>query len=69
MNSEALAFEVMKCTITHEPEAKLLGNISAQETMYLMSLIITACPKCGSEAWVNVDCNMCLLCTSLSNPT
>jgi hypothetical protein len=23
------------------------------------------CPKCGSEAWVNIDCDLCLVANQL----
>ena len=56
---EKIAVDALKCAISWEPDACLIGNVTARETAYLASRSIMTCPKCGAEAFVNIDCNLC----------
>lgn len=62
---EIVALEVLKCALSLEPEACILGNATAAEVAALAAEQITTCPKCGAEAWVNIDCDLCDLGSSL----
>lgn len=48
-----------------------MTNDSHDETLAeiarLASREVMTCPSCGAEAWVNIDCDMCLVCSSLAN--
>jgi hypothetical protein len=61
MNREAVAVEVMRCALSHEPNACLLGNVMASEIAALAASAIDSCPKCGAVAWVNIDCDVCMI--------
>lgn len=65
MSIEATALELLKCCLAHDPRSRVLGNIRAMDLTALAASIITSCPKCGAEPWVNIDCDLCDMCSSL----
>ena len=65
INMESIAINVLKCALAWEPDVCLLGNITAAEIATLAASKLTACPKCGAEPYVNIDCDLCSLCSSL----
>jgi len=67
MNREAVAVDVLRCALAWEPNACLLGNVMASEIAALAASAIDTCPKCGATAWVNIDCDLCLVVVSLRN--
>lgn len=62
---QAVALDVLQCALSHEPGVRLIGNVTAAEVAALAADVVTSCPKCGSEAWVNIDCSLCLTCSLL----
>jgi hypothetical protein len=58
---EEIAHDVLECALAWEPSARLLGDATAVEVARLAASIITSCPRCGSEPWVNIDCGLCIL--------
>ncbi len=66
--SERVAVDVLKCALSWDPEVRLLGNVTAREIAALAAKAITTCPKCGAEAWVNIDCDLCLMVAQLESP-
>lgn len=58
---ESIARDVLCCAISHDPDARLIGNVRASEVAALAAREIMTCPKCGAEAWVNIDCDLCLI--------
>lgn len=62
---ETIARETLKCALAWEPDARLIGNVRASEAAALAARAVMTCPSCGAEAWVNVDCDMCLVCAAL----
>jgi hypothetical protein len=56
-----ISFEILKCAIFWEPQAKFLGNISAIKRARIAIKNIDCCPKCGSTAFVNIDYDLCML--------
>lgn len=66
LSREATAIELLKCAISWEPEVRLVGNLRACEIAALAASVVTCCPKCGAEPWVNIDCDLCLVCTALT---
>lgn len=64
-NLEQVAVDVLHCAISHEPNVCLLGNVIASEVAALAAFVIDSCPKCGATAWVNIDCDLCLVCSQL----
>jgi hypothetical protein len=66
LSREATAIDLLKCALSHEPDARLLGNLSARDVAALAASIVTCCPSCGAEPWVNIDCDLCLVATGLA---
>jgi PAS domain-containing protein len=66
LSREATAIELLRCAISWEPEVRLVGNLRACEIAALAASIVTCCPKCGAEPWVNIDCDLCLVATALT---
>lgn len=64
-NPEACAVEVLACAIAWPPATRLLGNVRAADIASLCAHLIDTCPKCGATAWVNIDCDLCNVCSSL----
>ena len=62
---ESIAVELLKCALAHEPDACLIGNVMACEVAALAARHVMMCPECGSTAWVNIDCDMCMVCAQL----
>ena len=50
---------MLQCALAWEPDARLIGNVTALDVAKVAALTMTQCPACGSEAWVNIDCNVC----------
>lgn len=65
MNRKAVAVEVLRCALAWEPNVCLLGNVMESEIAALAASDIDTCPKCGATAWVNIDCDLCLMVTAL----
>lgn len=51
---------MLQCALAWEPEARLIGNVTALDVAKVAALTMTQCPSCGSEAWVNIDCRVCV---------
>jgi hypothetical protein len=62
---EKIARETLKCALSWEPAVCLIGNLMACEVAALAARQIDTCPKCGATAWVNIDCDLCNLCSRL----
>jgi hypothetical protein len=64
-----ISLAVLKCAAAWEPEAKLIGNVSAREVLILAAFVVDQtnqpCPMCGSEPWVNIDCSLCNFCNEV----
>lgn len=58
---EAIALDVFRCAVSHEPGVRLIGNVTASEVVRLVAREVMTCPACGAEAWVNIDCDLCLV--------
>lgn len=65
LSREETAWELLKCAVSHEPGARLVGNVRAAEIAALAASIVEQCPACGSEAWVNIDCTLCAVAADL----
>lgn len=57
----SIAEEMLACALKWDPDARPLGNIKAVEIVALAGSKLLLCPKCGAEAWVNTDCDLCEL--------
>lgn len=60
-----VAEDLLRCAIAWEPTARLVGNVTAKELAMLVAHVIDTCPKCGSTAWVNIDCDLCGVCHAI----
>jgi len=60
-----VAIDVLLCALAWEPNVCLIGNVMASEIAALAASTMTTCPKCGAEAWVNIDCDLCTICSAL----
>ena len=65
MNREAVAVNVLRFSLALEPNVRLLGDVMASEIAALAASAVDTCPKCGATAWVNIDCDLCLVVTAL----
>lgn len=65
-NPEATAVETLKCCLSWEPDARILGNVRAIDLAAILVSQINTCPKCGATAWVNIDCDLCGVCHRLA---
>lgn len=63
---ESTAVDLLRCAMSHEPGVRLIGNVRACEVAALCTSLVTSCPKCGADPWVNIDCDMCHACGSLA---
>lgn len=54
-----VAVDVLQCALGWAPDARLIGNVRAIDIAALAARNILACPMCGAEAWVNIDCQLC----------
>lgn len=66
--NEAVAVEVLRCAISWDKDARPLGNVRAEDLARLAAAVIDTCPKCGATAWVNIDCDLCRVCSHLLDP-
>lgn len=62
---ETIAVELLQSSISWEPDARLVGNVTAMELALVAAFIITSCPVCGAEPWVNIDCQLCNVISSI----
>jgi hypothetical protein len=63
---EQIAREVLQAALSHEPDVRLIANVMACELAALAARQIATCTKCGAEAWVNIDCDLCLIAGQLT---
>ena len=62
--TEKIATELLRCAMSHAPESCLIGNLTALDLAALASAQFSSCPACGSEPWVNIDCQLCGACAT-----
>jgi predicted signal transduction protein with EAL and GGDEF domain len=62
---EQIAIDVLRAAIAWEPEVRVVANVTASELASLAAASIDTCPGCGATAFVNIDCDLCLVCSSL----
>lgn len=58
---EQIAVDILKSALTHEPDSRLIANVSAHEVIKLAAREVLSCPRCGAEPWCNIDCDVCLV--------
>ena len=58
-----IAGDVLKCALAWDPDVCMIGNVTAREVAHLAAESIEhnqgACPACGAERGVNIDCPVC----------
>ena len=64
---ETIARMTLDAALTWDPDARLIGDVTASEVAALAARAVMTCPRCGSDAWVNIDCDVCLVCASLTS--
>ncbi len=65
-NREAVAMTVLKFVATTvNPDDVVVGDTTAAELAALAASVLAQCPKCQATAWVNIDCDLCLVVTAL----
>lgn len=62
---EQIATSVLQSMISFEPTVCIVGNVTALEVTRLLTDAFTACPACGAEPWVDIDCRVCLVMSAL----
>lgn len=68
-SSELVAGLVLKACLEIDPDAEILKGVKAKELALLVYDDIGACPACGSEAGVNIDCEICDVIDGLARGT
>lgn len=65
----AIAEALLRHALALDPEAAILGATNAEIAMlaaFVLSHVVCApCPRCGAEPFVNIDCDVCLICAKL----
>lgn len=61
---EQTAAAMLKYVMAISPTSLVMPNVSAVEVALLVAPLIHVCPKCGAEAWCNIDCTLCNACSS-----
>lgn len=56
---------MLQCALAWERDARLIGNVTAADVAKVAALTMMTCPACGSEAWVNIDCGVCVVVSEL----
>ncbi len=56
---ESVAVETLKCCLSWEPEARLIGNVRAFDLARLAVTHLTSCPACGADPGCDIDCALC----------
>lgn len=62
---EQIAIDVLQASIAWEPEVRVVANVTASELAALAAAAVDTCPSCGATAFVNIDCDLCLVCSAL----
>lgn len=62
---DEIALDILKCAMSHVSDVRLIGNVRADEIALLASGHMMTCPKCGAEAWVDIDCDLCVAISAL----
>jgi hypothetical protein len=64
-SNQQIAVELLQFAINNPSDQIIISNISAVELVRFLAPLIITCPKCGSEAWCNIDCDLCSTCSFL----
>lgn len=62
---EKIAVRVMKHAFKHAPDEIIAGDVTSLDLVRLAAPNVLTCPSCGSTAWVNIDCDVCQMCSKL----
>lgn len=69
-NIYQIASDVLKFTLSEESGAQPIAGVMARELAKLAAWAVDesngACPACGAEPWVNIDCTVCKVATYLT---
>jgi hypothetical protein len=64
-----VAEALLRHALSLDPERATLGATHAEIAMlaaFIISHVVGApCPRCGAEPFVNIDCDVCLVCAKL----
>jgi len=53
-------------TFHYTPESVVIYDITAIEIVAVAASVLSQCPSCGAEAWVNIDCELCMICSGIA---
>ena len=56
---EAIASDLLKAALEGPAYGGIVGGVTRIELARLAVEHITTCPRCGAEAFVNIDCFVC----------
>jgi hypothetical protein len=65
--AEQISVDLLHMAIETEVGQDVLLVIKSDELALVASRQILTCPKCGSEAWCNIDCDLCVAMIDLGN--
>ncbi len=62
---DSIALDLLRRAVVQEHDVHLIGEVTAAEIVRVAAPQIMTCPSCGAEAWVNIDCDTCLVVTAI----
>ena len=57
---DQIASDVVENATAWATESRLIGNVTALELVRLAAPHVLSCPVCESEAFVGIDCYLCM---------
>lgn len=66
---DVIAVSLLRHALALDPDATSLGathaEIATLAAFVLSHVVCAPCPCCGAEPFVNIDCDVCLICAKL----
>lgn len=69
MRARNAVFEsALRYCVSRDADEPLLGGActAAELLRMLAQHYPTACPMCGAEPWADIDCDLCMVCSTLT---
>lgn len=57
--------KILRMCLASERDKEVMPGVTALEMLRTVTRMFTACPFCGAEAFVNIDCDVCAVCGSI----
>lgn len=63
---EQIAADMLRTALASAPDEVMFDGVTALEVARVAIKHIMTCPRCGAEAWCDIDCFVCELADRLS---